>query len=292
MNDKKRTTTDQILDLLLNALRERERELEQRSGGAEGSRSGGEQEQGREPDLEQQIEEVVEEHTEERVEEPPRLRVIQPTSQLKEKEQKIEETAVLSEIETAVPPHSSSPRDHRSPPPSPPAPLPSLNFDFMLRRLSIALVVLVILINIPFNRYGTSLARALPDSAAIIIRDGLLLKGSGEKVYVLENNQRRWITSLDAFERYGYRWSNVQQVDDEFLARFEDGNPVHLLLKCTSSPHVYAFEDGTKRWIKDVPTFQAQGYIWEDIKYHSCSYIRELPDGPPIPEDAGSPPQP
>ena len=30
----------------------------------------------------------------------------------------------------------------------------------------------------------------------------------------------------------------------------------------------------------------------EDVKLVSCNYLRRLPDGPPIPEDAGPPPQP
>jgi hypothetical protein len=156
----------------------------------------------------------------------------------------------------------------------------------------VILALLLILINIPFNRYGTSLARAMPDSASLIIRDGLLLKGSGDEVYVLENNRLRWITTLEAFEHYGYRWSQVHQVEDAFLDDFELGLPIHLLLKCQTSPHIYALEDGEKRWIKDIPTFEAQGYLWDDVEFVSCDYLRGLPDGPPIPEDAGPPPQP
>jgi hypothetical protein len=162
----------------------------------------------------------------------------------------------------------------------------------MLRRLALALGLLVILINIPFNRHGTSLARAMPDAEALVIRDGLLLKGSGPEVYVLEDNKRRWITTLDAFTYYGYRWEQVHEVDDAFLASFEEGTPIHLLLKCGTSPHIYALEDGAKRWIKDIPTFEAQGFTWEMIRPLGCQQLREIPDGPPIPEDAGPPPQP
>ncbi|MFQ5400621.1 MAG: hypothetical protein ACE5E7_13620 [Anaerolineae bacterium] len=171
-------------------------------------------------------------------------------------------------------------------------PLPPVYLGRMLARLSLALVVLLLVINIPFNRYGTSLARAMPDSAALVIRDGLVLKGSGDEVYVLEDNKRRWITTLDAFEYYGYRWGQVHEVDDAFLNNFEEGRPIYLLLKCRTSPHVYALEDGKKRWIKDIPTFEANEFKWEDIQDTSCDYLRGLPDGTPIPEDAGPPPQP
>jgi len=175
---------------------------------------------------------------------------------------------------------------------TPPPPLPSINLDHTLGRLLLVLAVLVVLINVPINRYGTSLARIMPDTAALAIRDGLVLKGSGPDIYVLEDNKLRWISSLQAFEFFGYRWEQVHIVDDSFLEQFEKGRPIHVLLKWQGSPHIYALENGQKRWIKDIPTFEAEGYVWEDVKFVSCNYLRSLPDGPSIPEDAGPPPQP
>ncbi|GAB4540941.1 MAG: hypothetical protein Kow0063_31290 [Anaerolineae bacterium] len=174
----------------------------------------------------------------------------------------------------------------------PPPRLPGINLARTLGRLALALFVLVVLVNIPLNRYGTSLARIMPDSAALVIRDGLVLKGSGPEIYVLEDNKLRWISSLEAFEFFDYRWEQVHIVDDSFLDDFEKGKPIHVLLKCHGSPHIYALENGQKRWIKDIPTFEAEGYVWEDVKQVSCTYLRELPDGPPIPQDAGPPPEP
>ncbi|GJM42123.1 MAG: hypothetical protein DHS20C20_24050 [Ardenticatenaceae bacterium] len=175
---------------------------------------------------------------------------------------------------------------------TPPELLPSIELDKMLRRLAIAVGILLLLVNIPFNQNGLSLARAMPDAQSLIIRDGLVLKGSGEEIYVLENNQKRWISSLEAFEWYNYRWEQVNVVDDAFLNRFEDGRPLHVLLKCQTSPHIYALEDGQKRWIKDIPTFEAEGFVWEDIKFVSCAELRRLPTGTPIPADAGPSPEP
>lgn len=71
---------------------------------------------------------------------------------------------------------------------------------------------------------------------------------------------------------------------------YESTGPV--LLKCTDSPHIYLLENGEKRWVKDIPTFEAEGYVWDDVSYVSCPALRALPDGPPLPRDAGSPPQP
>lgn len=67
--------------------------------------------------------------------------------------------------------------------------------------------------------------------------------------------------------------------------------PGPILIKCTESPHVYLIEDGRKRWVKDIPTFEAQGYTWDQVhEYVPCDEIEGVPDGPPIPEDAGRPP--
>jgi hypothetical protein len=68
--------------------------------------------------------------------------------------------------------------------------------------------------------------------------------------------------------------------------------PYPLLLKCPGSPHIYLLEDGTKRWVKDIPTFEAQGFEWRDVESVPCADLRAVPDGLPIPVDAGAPPQP
>ncbi|MGH2521741.1 MAG: hypothetical protein ACRDH2_04475 [Anaerolineales bacterium] len=167
-----------------------------------------------------------------------------------------------------------------------PSRLPRTLTWFMLGVLG-----LLVLLNIPlFN--GLALARALPDRQAFIIRDGLVLKGSGPEIYVLEDNTKRWISSLDAFEHYGYQWNDVHLVEDDFLNQFPDGRPLHVLLKCGASPHIYRLENDRKRWIKDILTFEAEGHLWEDVRFVSCAHLRTIPDGPPIPPGAGSPPQP
>jgi len=178
--------------------------------------------------------------------------------------------------------------------PSPyiPEKLPTINLDRMLGRLALFIFALIVAVNIPFNRFGTNLARAMPDEQSLVIRDGLVLKGSGDEIYVLEDNHRRWISSLDAFEYYGYRWEQVNIVDDAFLNRFPSGPALSVLQKCADSPHIFAIENGVKRWIKDIPTFEAQGYVWEDVQVVSCTALRQIPTGSPIPPDAGESPIP
>ena len=69
-------------------------------------------------------------------------------------------------------------------------------------------------------------------------------------------------------------------------------NPDPILLKCRTSPPIYLLDDGEKRWIDTIETFTARGYVWRDVKFVSCDALRSIPDGEPIPADAGPPPQP
>jgi hypothetical protein len=68
--------------------------------------------------------------------------------------------------------------------------------------------------------------------------------------------------------------------------------PEPILLKCAPSPHVYLLDRGEKRWVEDIPTFNEQGYLWRDVRTISCENLRRIPDGEPIPPDAGTPPMP
>jgi hypothetical protein len=68
--------------------------------------------------------------------------------------------------------------------------------------------------------------------------------------------------------------------------------PPPILLKCSSSPHIYLLERGEKRWIDTIETFNDRGYVWRDVEIIPCGDLRSIPDGVPIPANAGPPPQP
>jgi hypothetical protein len=163
----------------------------------------------------------------------------------------------------------------------------------LMKQLIVGLLVAIVLVNIPLNRHGTTLATVLPDTASLVVRDGLVVKEeSDEKIYVYQDGQFRWISNMATFEAYGFVWGDVHVVGDDFLNRFKIGSPLSLLAKCETSPHVYVLEGETKRWIRDIDTFVAEGYKWEDVQIVPCQALRDLPDGETIPPDSGPPPQP
>lgn len=71
---------------------------------------------------------------------------------------------------------------------------------------------------------------------------------------------------------------------------YEDPDPI--LLKCRASPHIFLLEEGKKRWVDTIATFEDRGFDWRDVQFISCDDLRSVPDGVPIPEDAGPPPVP
>ena len=262
-----RSTTDQILDLLLDALIERQ--------SARRAQPRKPQPAERRPEPKPEPAETVP---------PPR-----PKPPPSEQQRPVTAQRSRSPGVVTKPPPKPKPGEEGW---APPRRQPSINMGKTIGRLAILVVALLVLVNIPVTRYGVSLARILPETTSLIIRDGLVLKGDSPEIYVLEGGRLRWISSMDAFEHLGLTWQDVHVVEDEFLEKFEKGAPIHVLLKCPSSPHIYRVENQVKRWIKDIDTFEDEGHVWEDVRMVSCDYLRSLPDGAPIPEDAGTPPQP
>jgi hypothetical protein len=68
--------------------------------------------------------------------------------------------------------------------------------------------------------------------------------------------------------------------------------PDPILLKCLGGDPIYLLDGGEKRWIDSIETFEARGYVWRDVHFVTCDNLRTIPDGVPIPPDAGPPPVP
>lgn len=54
----------------------------------------------------------------------------------------------------------------------------------------------------------------------------LLIRGTEEKIYKIENNQRMWISNPDIFDRLGYDWNTIYYVDDNILNNIPEGSPI------------------------------------------------------------------
>lgn len=116
--------------------------------------------------------------------------------------------------------------------------------------------------------------------------DGTLIKSAGDpRVYVLENGEKRHITTPDVFRYLGYDWRAVHTVSDIELNVYPEGVPLTpdiirrpdgTLIKGTESPAVYLIEGGKKRPIKNERVFLTRGYHWKDILVVVDAQLEEI----------------
>ena len=172
-----------------------------------------------------------------------------------------------------------------------PPPRPNVNTGRSLGQILIVLVVLLVLVNLPINYYGLGIAHIAPDSTAVVIHNGLVLKGSGPEIYLLEDHKLRWISGREARGSY-FHSANAHTVEDSVLEQFEQGQPIRRLVKCHNSALVYALENGQKRWVENPPPEDKTNKRWDKVYQVTCPFLDGLPDGLPIPENAGAPPPP
>ena len=174
----------------------------------------------------------------------------------------------------------STPIEHQ-PTPSEPS-RSELHSGRNLGRILVILVVLLVLVNIPFNDYGFGLAHLMPDTTTIIIEEGVLLQGSGPNLFILENHKLRQVISPQASRRY-FQPEGSQSVENHLLEQFGSGAPIRHLVKCQDSPRIYALEleRGWKRWVKDPPAVR-QSKPWDRVHNVTCAYLARFSEGPPL----------
>jgi hypothetical protein len=161
---------------------------------------------------------------------------------------------------------------------------PEIRTGRSLAQILIILVVLLVLVNIPINYTGFGLAHLEPDTTAMVIDEGMLLKGSGPEIYALDDYKLRLISNPQASGRY-FRLNRVRTVEDHVLAQFGQGPAIRYLVKCSERAEVYALEvenGRQKRLVENPPLNSTKP--WDQIHSVACTYLRNLPDGPSIPE--------
>lgn len=166
---------------------------------------------------------------------------------------------------------------------------PLIGMQHTLMTVLFSIFALLVVINVPLSFEGKPIARTAPDPPSILVREGLLFKTDNRpEIYILsERLTKHLIVDRAAFELYDFEWQAVHMVDDAFVAQFQDGEPLYALTACIRSPHVYALEDGKKRWIEDFPAYDAQTVLESRFIRDSCADIAKIPLGEPLQTEAG-----
>ena len=114
--------------------------------------------------------------------------------------------------------------------------------------------------------------------------DNTLVKaGDYPAVYIIQDAKRKEFTSAALFEKSGYDWNKVIEIDKKELdiyprngrALYPDG----LLIKSIDNPNVYLLESGKKRKITSANLLKKLGYGWSDIISINPSEMKDYPDG-------------
>ena len=59
--------------------------------------------------------------------------------------------------------------------------------------------------------------------------DGTLLRAKGDiKVYLINNNIKRWVSSIEVFNFNNFKWQNVKVVSKKEVAVIKEGKPIVL----------------------------------------------------------------
>lgn len=55
---------------------------------------------------------------------------------------------------------------------------------------------------------------------------GLPVRVAGDKIFLIKNGKKHWITSPDAFDKLGFRFGDEVMIDEASLAVFPEGTPI------------------------------------------------------------------
>lgn len=130
---------------------------------------------------------------------------------------------------------------------------------------------------------------SLPAGPPLGFRDGTLLKGVADPIYVIEHGRKRHILSPQIFEQLGYRWKDVITIPDHSLNEIETGpvlaeidlHPDGSVLKGTAE-QIYLLEAGRKRWFPSPQVFLSWGYKWGRVIRITDEELATYPLGLPI----------
>lgn len=130
---------------------------------------------------------------------------------------------------------------------------------------------------------------AIPNGPEMSFREGALLRGSGETVYIIEKEHKRPFVSARIFAGLGYRWQNVVQVPDFCLETMRSGSPIATTrthpdgtLLRGSDETVYLLCFGKRCLIPSKRVFQSWGYRWEQIVQVTDPQLTSYPIGEAI----------
>lgn len=109
------------------------------------------------------------------------------------------------------------------------------------------------------------------------IPNGSLIKSAtSPKVYVIVDNQKKWIQTAQEFNQAGYKWSNIQIVSSETVAAFPDySSGVSSTLIKGPDNKVYKVINNLIIWVPSIEAFNTQGLSWSQVQSVTASQLNQ-----------------
>jgi hypothetical protein len=134
--------------------------------------------------------------------------------------------------------------------------------------------------------------KVIPELPPIVLKrnsafkDGSLVKGNTDQIYLISLGGRRLIPDFKTFEMLGFQLKNVQQISNQELKSLPEYAPLPVsaiafkdgMLIRGSSPAVYVISANKRRLIPDEATFNASGYKWENVRTISDRALNAIPE--------------
>lgn len=92
-----------------------------------------------------------------------------------------------------------------------------------------------------------------------------IIKGGGVDEFVLDNGIKRHITSRSLFDEWNFNIEEINLVSDEMLTAFPSGIALTSLVKRPNQEGVYYIENGLKKGILNIETFNNWGLSQSEI---------------------------
>ncbi len=115
-------------------------------------------------------------------------------------------------------------------------------------------------------------------SVQIIYTKLARVEGKDMVYYLTEKGLKRPMLNEEVFLSYDNKWDEVAVVLSGQLASYPDVE----LIKNEFDIRVYKLENGKKRWITDLETFESLGYEWKEVTPVSQIELAVWPTGSPI----------
>lgn len=108
--------------------------------------------------------------------------------------------------------------------------------------------------------------------------NGTIVKGSGDKVFIIVGGNASWIPNPNIFNALGLNWANIKTIPDTQL----NAIPKSPLLIKGDSDKVYLVKGSSRQWITSPEAFTQMGLNWNTLLVIKDSQLAQIPLGESI----------